>query len=69
LNKTGGSRNFEQDPFRFWAEMFPFYSQRSLKVPKNKLPAISGLSGEIQRITSADNVAGIWLQDLKRSLS
>lgn len=59
----------QQDPFRFWAEMVSFYSQRGLTYLNDKLPAISGLAREVQRFTSADYIAGIWLQDLKRNLS
>lgn len=62
-------KSVQEDPFRFWAEMVPFYSQRALTFPKDKLPAISGLARQVQRLTSADYIAGIWLQDLKRSLN
>ncbi|KAH6844684.1 heterokaryon incompatibility protein-domain-containing protein [Chaetomium sp. MPI-CAGE-AT-0009] len=61
--------SIQDDPFGFWAEMLPFYTQRSLSFPTDRLPAISGLARAIQRSTSADYVAGIWLQDLKRSLN
>lgn len=63
------TRNLQDNPFQFWAEMLPFYSNRSLTFPNDKLPAISGLARQIQRVTSADYVAGIWLNDLKRSLN
>ncbi|KAK3384147.1 hypothetical protein B0T24DRAFT_689159 [Lasiosphaeria ovina] len=62
------TQSLPDDPFRFWAEMLPFYTQRSLRFPSDVLPGISGLAREIQRITSTDYVAGIWLHDLKRSL-
>ncbi|KAK3291002.1 heterokaryon incompatibility protein-domain-containing protein [Chaetomium fimeti] len=61
--------SIQDDPFGFWAEMLPFYTQRNLSYPHDRLPAISGLARTIQRCTSADYVAGIWLQDLKRSLN
>jgi len=60
--------NLRDNPFRYWAEMLPSYSNRSLTFLNDKLPAISGLARQIQRITAADYVAGIWLHDLKRSL-
>jgi hypothetical protein len=61
--------SIQNDPFGFWAEMLQFYTQRSLTFPKDRLPAISGLARAVQRSTSADYVAGIWLQDLKRNLN
>lgn len=60
----------QSDPFRFWADdVVPLYSQRTLSYAKDRLPAISGLARAIQRTTSADYVAGIWLQDLTRTLN
>ncbi|KAK0718956.1 heterokaryon incompatibility protein-domain-containing protein, partial [Apiosordaria backusii] len=57
------------NPFGFWAEMISSYSHRDLSFGKDKLPAISGLAREVQRVTSAKYLAGIWLHDLTMSLS
>lgn len=65
-----GPTSMQSEPFRFWAdEVLLFYTQRTLSFSTDKLPAISGLARAIQRTTSADYVAGIWLQDLTRSLN
>jgi hypothetical protein len=66
----GQAPGMQNDPFRFWAdEVLPSYTQRSLSYTKDRLPAVSGLARSIQRSNSADYVAGIWLQDLTRSLN
>ncbi|KAK0671445.1 heterokaryon incompatibility protein-domain-containing protein [Cercophora samala] len=57
------------DPFGFWAEMISSYSRRALTYQKDKLPAISGLARLVQQATSADYIAGVWVQDLARSLN
>ncbi|KAJ0417593.1 heterokaryon incompatibility protein-domain-containing protein [Aspergillus carlsbadensis] len=58
-----------QDPFGFWAEKFPEYTERAFTCWRDRLPAISGIASTIRSLTSSNYVAGIWLNDFTRSLS
>ncbi|KAL2808786.1 heterokaryon incompatibility protein-domain-containing protein [Aspergillus granulosus] len=69
IASTSFLAQLRQDPFGFWAEKLPEYTERSFTFWKDRLPALSGLASVVQSLTSSDYVAGVWLKDLTRSLS
>ncbi|PVH82410.1 hypothetical protein DL98DRAFT_137316 [Cadophora sp. DSE1049] len=51
-----------------WLELVEKYSHRALTHDSDILPAISGLSDQISRATGSKYLAGLWKDDLARSL-
>lgn len=43
-----------------WHDLVSSYSRRSLTVPEDKLPALSGIAAEFHRLTNDTYLAGIW---------
>ncbi|KAE8442731.1 hypothetical protein EG329_002922 [Mollisiaceae sp. DMI_Dod_QoI] len=63
--KLGGS---VYTPRKRWYNLVDDYFVRDITVSSDGLPAISGLAREIQRMAPSPYAAGIWLDDLQRSL-
>ena len=51
-----------------WHAIVDQYSHRSLSYVTDKLPAISGLASEFQRITGDEYCAGLWRRDFPHTL-
>ena len=55
--------------FEYWAALIAAYSGMDLTNITDRLPALSGLASEFQRVTKARYVAGMWLEDMPRALA
>lgn len=51
-----------------WYDVLSAYTQRSLTVPSDKLPALSGLASEFARHVGDEYVAGLWRNNLPQDL-
>lgn len=49
---------------RTWYRMVEEYSGRKLTFPMDKMPAISALADDMERIIHSEYLAGLWLSDL-----
>jgi hypothetical protein len=61
-------RQLEIDPIMHWYELIEDYSARLLTYPRDKLPAVSGVAAEIQKITGSRYLAGLWRETLRQDL-
>lgn len=52
-----------------WYQIVTDYTTRSLTIPDDRLPAISGIAREVHRQNGLTYKAGIWLEDFYRSLA
>lgn len=55
--------------FEYWTSLVQTYSETNLTNPTDRLPALSGLASEFQRVTKAQYLAGIWQEDMPRALA
>lgn len=55
--------------FDYWRGLVTQFSRRQLTNHADRLPALSGLADEIQRATGSVYVAGMWNDELVRSLA
>ena len=55
--------------FDLWSSVVFEYSSHALTDLRDKLPALSGLAHEMQKITGYTYLAGIWMEDLHQGLS
>ncbi len=46
-----------------WYRLLEYYSRRKLSYAIDQLPAISALGGEVQKLTDARYLAGLWAKD------
>ncbi|KAH8719331.1 heterokaryon incompatibility protein-domain-containing protein [Phaeosphaeriaceae sp. PMI808] len=51
-----------------WSQIVEQYSTRSLKVPEDKLPALSGLATKFCAVTGFRYIAGLWIENLLSEL-
>jgi hypothetical protein len=51
-----------------WAEIVRFYSQAQLTYARDKLAALSGISGDFQAITRDQYCVGLWRSKLMHQL-
>ncbi|KAH8596164.1 heterokaryon incompatibility protein-domain-containing protein, partial [Bisporella sp. PMI_857] len=54
--------------YEWWREVLPLYAGRNLTIPKDKLPAISGLAKYVAVASNDSYLAGLWKGDLLREL-
>jgi Heterokaryon incompatibility protein (HET) len=54
--------------FMWWNELIEEYTTCNLTYRTDKLPALSGLAASIQPLTKSKYIAGMWEDDLPRSL-
>jgi hypothetical protein len=50
--------------FEYWTGLVQTYSETNLTKTTDRLPALSGLASEFQRVTKARYLAGIWREDM-----
>jgi len=55
--------------FEYWTGLVQTYSETNLTNATDRLPALSGLASEFQRVTEARYLAGIWREDMPRALA
>jgi hypothetical protein len=55
--------------FNYWADLVTTYSSMDLTNMTDRLPALSGIASEFQRVTNARYLAGVWLEDMPRALA
>ncbi|KAF2679720.1 HET-domain-containing protein, partial [Lentithecium fluviatile CBS 122367] len=60
--------NESETATRTWTALVTQYTTRRLTFEKDRLPALSGLTMEIQKETGDEYLAGIWRKDLKVDL-
>ena len=58
-----------EDVHREWQITVGEYSQRELKFPSDKLPAIAGIAKALQSFTGSTYLAGLWEDDLYEGLT
>lgn len=51
-----------------WHRIMEQYSTRALTIPRDKLPAISGIASKIREATHSDYLAGLWKNNLASDL-
>ena len=56
-------------PHQLWARFVHEYSGRNLSKLEDKLPALSGLASDFQKITGFTYLAGIWRENLHQGLT
>lgn len=54
--------------YQFWTTLVPTYSERSLTVELDRLPALSGIASTISKVSKSTYVAGLWKEDLLQGL-
>lgn len=59
---------FDGDSRQRWSQLLQDYTSRDLTRDGDKLPALSGIARRFQKHTGDDYLAGLWTQDLLRSL-
>ncbi|KAL9118379.1 MAG: hypothetical protein Q9187_005079 [Circinaria calcarea] len=59
---------YDRKVFAEWNSLIFEYSSHALTYLRDKLPALSGLAHEMQKITGYTHLAGIWMEDLHRGL-
>ena len=55
--------------FEYWTSLVQTYSETNLTNTTDRLPALSGLASDFQRVTKARYLAGIWREDMPRALA
>ncbi|KAI1365131.1 HET-domain-containing protein [Xylaria arbuscula] len=58
-----------KDVYKEWYFTVQEYSQRALKFPSDRLPAIAGVAQGVQNLTGSTYIAGLWKDDLLRGLT
>lgn len=53
---------------RFWTALVSTYSERSLTVETDRLPALSGIASTIAGVSKSTYIAGLWKEDLLQGL-
>jgi len=53
---------------KVWTALVEDYSKRALSDERDRLPALAGLAGEIQKATKYGFVSGVWTHGLIRQL-
>jgi hypothetical protein len=51
-----------------WEDIVQHYTQRGLTQPEDKLPAISAIARELERLSGYEYVAGLWKHEIPRLL-
>lgn len=55
--------------YRLWIRFIHEYSERNLTKLEDKLPALSGLAADFQKLTGFTYLAGVWKEDLHQGLT
>jgi hypothetical protein len=53
---------------RYWTTLVSTYSERSLTVETDRLPALSGIASTIADVSKSTYIAGLWKEDLLQGL-
>ena len=53
---------------RYWNTLVSTYSERSLTVETDRLPALSGIASTIADVSKSTYIAGLWTEDLLQGL-
>ena len=56
------------DLYDAWYELVAEYSRRDLSVQTDRLPALSGLASEMNKILDDVYIAGLWRRDIQRGM-
>jgi hypothetical protein len=55
--------------FDYWTGVIAAYSEMDITNITDRLPALSGIASEFQRVTKAQYLAGIWREDMPGALA